>query len=381
MSSLNLHLDFMDKNEPPVRFVELTAEEELQIIQDSVRLMEQIDEDFRILDRMCSALENMILIQNHYDEYGSSPALEALVGDIKEYLGISMEAEEAASDTSSSDSGESKGGLLGAIEKIWDWIMGLFRRIGEWLKITDKIVDSNTIKENVNLDASSNHDINLPELVFSNGQVVDKSGELKALKDHCIKTVQTIIGKAMDVTISVTDGGTSVSTPFTQWTDALEKAKAMCEAKTQTVKGSQIKELNANALKVYKAVKPYITEMEKKVVDLGGTIKGPKKPSESDEDYRKRTRKRKQKLGPEVSKSVDMLKQTISVMSKGLHGITAASKVTYKIAYPKAVAAKEAAAKKKEEEAKQKKEQSANAKPADNKQPEKPQETKPEEKK
>ncbi len=367
MSMLDLHLDFMNEQEPPVKYIELTAEEELQITQDSVRLMEQIDEDVRILDRMCSALDNMIIIQNHYEEYGSSPALEALIGDIKQYLGISMEAEEAAADTSSSDSGESKGGLLGAIEKVWDWIMGIFRRIGEWLKITDKIVDSNTIKDDVNLDASSNHDINLPELVFSNGQVVDKSGELKSLKDHCMKTVQTIIGKAIDVNISVTDGGTSVSTPFTQWTDALEKAKAMCEAKTQTVKGSQVKELNANALKVYRAVKPYITEMEKKVTDLGGTIKG--------------KRNRKIKMTKEASKSVDMLKQTISVMSKGLQGITAASKVTYKIAYPKAVAAKESAAKKKEEEAKQKKEQPANAKPAENKQPEKPQETKPEKKK
>lgn len=367
MSSLNLHLDFINEQEPPVRYIELTAEEERQIMEDSTKLMRQIDEDVRVLDRMCSALENLFIIQRHYEEFGSSPALEALVGDIHEVLGISVEAEEATADTTDSDSGESKGGLIGAIEKIWDWIMGLFRRIGEWLKITDRIIENNTIKENVNLDPASNHDINLPELVFSNGQVVDKSGELKTLKDHCMKTVQTIIGKAIDVNISVTDGGTSVSTPFTQWTDALEKAKAMCEAKTQTVKGSQIKELNANALKVYKAVKPYITEMEKKVVDLGGTIKG--------------KRNRKIKMTKEASKSVDMLKQTISVMTKGLQGITAASKITYKIAYPKAAAAKEAAAKKKEEEAKQKKEQPANAKPAENKQPEKPQETKSEEKK
>lgn len=350
MSSLNLHLDFMNEPERPIRYIELSAEEELQIMEDSNKLLRQIDEDCRVLDGMCSALENLIIIKNHYDEFGSSPALEALVGDIKTYLGISMEAdEEAGSDAG--EGGENKGGIGGVFEKVWNWIINLFRRIGEWLNLTDKIVENNHIKDNVNLDAASSHNINVARTLYADGAVVDKFGDFKSLVQNCIKCVE----KSIDVNITVSGDSANVTTSFTEWTSALEKCKEMCEPSQQQVKGNQIKELNHMAYTLYKKIKPLIDDLKARVEKLGGTI-DPKK--------------KKKRLSKEAGKSVDLLKQTIQVLTKCLQTCTGITKFTKKIAYPNAAKADEEAAKKKQEKTQEQK-------PQENK----PQETKPEEKK
>lgn len=313
MSSLNLHLDFMDKNEPPVKFVHLTAEEELQITQDSVRLMEQIDEDFRILDRMCSALENMILIQNHYDEYGSSPALEALVGDIKEYLGISMEAEEAAAaDTSSSDSGESKGGLMGAIEKVWDWIVNLFRRIGEWLNVVDKKVTSDCDKIESKLkeiDLSKHYMVKHIKPLYQNGSV----GDLPDCSG---------IEKAFNTALSNASFGGAESTGAEMLSKAIEGLKPYTELMESEIKGTDIKTLFQNTRALWKNIYRINKTVGPGLEKIQENMNSGKKP-------RKKEEKAKfENLANILKKSINYIKLamhraavSISAMKKTLYGI------------------------------------------------------------
>lgn len=351
MSSLNLHLDFMNEPEQPIRYVELSAEEELQIMEDSTKLLKQIDEDCRVLDGMCSALENLIIIKNHYDEFGSSPALEALVGDIKEYLGISTEAdEETGSDAG--DGGEQKSGIGGVFEKVWNWIINLFQRIGEWLNLTDKIVENNHIKENINLDPASNHDINVSKILYADGAIVDKFSDIKDLVQKAIKCVE----KSIDVTISINGNETQSSSTLTEWSSALEKCTNLCTPVQQQVKGNQIKDLNHRAYELYKQVKPVINDLDSRVKSLSEKLNSKKKKSS--------------RMRRETAESMDLLKKTIQVLTKCLQSCTGITKFTKKIAYPNAAKADEEAAKKKQEKTQEQK-------PQENKQ----QEQKPEEKK
>lgn len=260
MSSLNLHLDFMDKNEPPVRFVELTAEEELQITQDSVRLMEQIDEDVRILDRMCSALENMILIQNHYDEYGSSPALEALVGDIKEYLGISMEAEEAAADTTNSDKKEG-GGIAGGIKKVIDWICGIFRRIGEWLNIVEKKADTDAAAiAKADLAPDKKYKVMVMALCYKDGQVVNA-------RDSVMSAISGL-KKALEMSSKIKDvSNTSV---YTDMYNSFKNLRASAKRDFVEVGSRQVKDLAKVTYDTFKGMKkeiPALTEASEHLKD------------------------------------------------------------------------------------------------------------------
>lgn len=329
MATLDLHLDFMNDH-VPVQYKRLTAEEELQLTQDSVRLLEQINDDLRILDKMSCALENLILIQEHYEQYGTSPALEALVGDIKQYLGFSMEADEAKSeekkdDTSTSSGSEEKGGFAGTIQKIWKWITGLFERIGRWLGICDKIEEANTISGDVRLNESSNYDIPVCEIIYSEGHVVDKTDILKRLVDHtkeCFKFV--FVGETGTQDLKIESSVSAVAKD-------INELKPLVELKSQSVRGSQIKELNAQALKACKAIKEMINSLE----IISNSIKN---------------KQENKKVDKRTAKAVGIIDQSLKVLTKAKQGTTSLVKKTYSIAYPNAAKAKEDAEQKKKNE-------------------------------
>lgn len=333
MSSLNLNLDFMhDEQTAPISFVRLTPEEELELTRDAIRLQEQIDEDLRILNRMCSAYENLLILKEHYEQYGSSPALEVLVGDIKEYLDISLEAEES-SETSSNDSGdgkEEKGGFWGTLQKIWDWIAGLFRRIAEWLNVTEKIDESNRIGNDANLDSSSKHDIKVNEIVFQNGSIVDKSADLEKLSTD-VKKCFTVIFATNEKS---TKDNPQINSLVRIVSEDLNNLKPLVEIKVQTVSGSQIKELNGKALDVAKKIRNLITGLDT-VLKAASSNKNKDK-----------------KIGKSTGQAIGIIKQAIDCLTKAKQGVTIIAKQTYPIAYPKAAKAKEEAeAKRKNEEA------------------------------
>lgn len=257
MSSLNLHLDFMNEPEQPIRYVELSAEEELQIMEDSTKLLKQIDEDCRVLDGMCSALENLFIIKRHYDEFGSSPALEALVGDIHEYLGISVEADAAK------EGGEKKegGGIGGAISKVIDWICGLFRRIGEWLNLVDKKVDA---------------DQNNVKAELQNAAKLTNVYMCKFLKGlYANDTVNTPpackeIEDALKRSITACGFGGNEYKGAVEIDNIVKKFQPYTELGEQEIKGSVLKTLNEATYKLYKGsrgivktISPMLDELKK----------------------------------------------------------------------------------------------------------------------
>ena len=258
MSSLNLHLDFMNEPEKPIRYIELSAEEELQIMEDSNKLLRQIDEDCRVLDGMCSALENLFIIKRHYDEFGSSPALEALVGDIHEYLGISIEADEAKTEGAE---GEKKGGIGGAISKVIDWIVGLFRRIGEWLNLVDKKVDAdqNNVKAELQnaKKLSSVYMCKFLKGLYANGTV----NQPPACKD---------IEDALKRAITACGFGGNEYKGAVEIDNIVKKFQPYTELGEQEIKGSDIKLLNDATYKLYKGtrgivktISPMLDELKK----------------------------------------------------------------------------------------------------------------------
>ena len=248
MSSLNLglNLDFMSKQEPPVQYIQLTPEEELQIVQDSNRLLEQIDNDCRLLDHMCSAYENLIILKEHYEQYGSSPALEVLVGDIKEYLGISLEADESSDNTDTSDNTDDNksGGLGGSINKIWNWIVNLFKRIGEWIGIVDKKVDSDSAKI----------ESKLKEIDLNKYYTVK---HLKPLyQDNTLGKIPdcSSIEQSFKSALSNSSFGGGESSAIDSLSKAVEALKPYTELAETELKGTDIKTLYKNTRTLWKSI-------------------------------------------------------------------------------------------------------------------------------
>lgn len=313
MSSLNLHLDFMNEQEPPVRYIELTAEEERQIVEDSTKLMRQIDEDYRLLDRMCSALENLFIIQRHYEEFGSSPALEALVGDIHEVLGISVEADEAKPEsTSDSDGNEKGGGLGGAISKVWDWIVNLFRRIGEWLNIVDKKVTSDCGKIESKLkdiDLSKHYMVKHVKPLYQNGSV----GNLPDCSG---------IESAFKTALSNASFGGGESTGVEMLEKAIEGLRPYTELIESEIKGSDIKTLYQNTRALWKNVYKMNKTVGSGLTQIQDNMNSGKKPRKKDE------KAKFEKLANTLKKSINYIKLTmhrvavsVSAISKTLYGV------------------------------------------------------------
>lgn len=312
MSSLNLHLDFMNEPEKPIRYIELSAEEELQIMEDSNKLLRQIDEDCRVLDGMCSALENLIIIKNHYDEFGSSPALEALVGDIKEYLGISMEADEEAG-SNTGEGGENKGGGLGgAINKVWDWIVNLFRRIGEWLNLVDKKVTSDCGKIESKLkdiDLSKNYMVKHVKPLYQNGSV----GNLPDCSG---------IERAFKTALSTASFGGGESTGVEMLEKAIEGLNPYTELIESEIKGSDIKTLYQNTRALWKNIYRINNTVGPGLTQIRDNMNSGKKPRKKDE------KAKFEKLANTLKKSVNYIKLTmhrvaisVAAISKTLYGV------------------------------------------------------------
>lgn len=257
MSSLNLHLDFMNEQEPPVRYIELTAEEERQIMEDSTKLMRQIDDDVRVLDGMCSALENLFIIQRHYEEFGSSPALEALVGDIKQYLGVSLEADENTDgDAKDTDKADDKkgGGIGGAIKKVWDWIVSIFRRIGEWLNIVDKKADADAAAINAaDYKPDKKYKIQVMALCYKDGQIVRARDEVMSAINGMKKALETS-AKTRDV------GNSSI---YSDMYESFQKLRGSAKRDYVDIGGRQVKDLAKATYETFKGIRKEIPVLTK----------------------------------------------------------------------------------------------------------------------
>lgn len=269
MSALNLHLDFLNEQEKPIHYTHLTPEEELKIVQDSNLLMEQIDTDLRVLDQMCSALENLLIIKQHYDTYGSSPALESLVGDIHECLGISLEADEEAQSTDNNADGEKKAGgkITGAIKKVWDWIVGIFRRMGQWLSLVDKKVE----EDEASLQETLKNSKKLSD--YYTVKVITGLYDGKEVKQPAnVKELETALLQAIRAAGIVSENEDKAATDID---NVVKKFEAYQSIDEKEIQGSTIKILVGNTFKLYQGTRSIVSAVNKelgKYVDKDGKV-------------------------------------------------------------------------------------------------------------